>query len=134
MMAQNWGVAGGGLARIDEAAFFSADVAQLTFLYFADERFDCRKRSAKDNRVSGRRQMPAGTVWNARGFYMQVRSVNDALLHVFQQVDFRALRAETLYDCTFVGDDGIGRNVIVYPIVSTDFQDDDVRAARHGGI
>jgi hypothetical protein len=65
---------------------------------------------------------------------MQVRSVNDALLHVFQQVDFGALRAETLDDCALVGDDGIGRNVIVHQIVNTDFLDDDVRPGRHGGI
>jgi hypothetical protein len=32
---------------------------------------------------------------------MQVCSFNDATLHVFQQVDFGTLRAETLYDCAF---------------------------------
>ncbi len=65
---------------------------------------------------------------------MQVRSVNDALLHVFQQVDFGALRVETLDDCSFVGDDGIGRNVTVHQIVDTDLEDDDVGAGRRGGI
>ena len=118
---------------LDEAALFSA-LAQLTFLYFSDERFDWRKRSANDNRVSGRGQMPPGTVGNASGFYMQVRSVNDALLHVFQHEDFRALGAETLDDCAFVGGDDIGRNAIAHQIVTTDLQDDDVRPGRHGGI
>jgi hypothetical protein len=65
---------------------------------------------------------------------MQVRSVNDALLHVFQQIYFDALRVKTLDDCSFIGDDGIGRNVTVHQIVNTDLQDDDVRAGRHRGI
>jgi hypothetical protein len=32
---------------------------------------------------------------------MQVRSVDDALLHVFKLVHFGALRVETLDDCSF---------------------------------
>jgi hypothetical protein len=56
------------------------------------------------------------------------------LLHPFQHVDFGALGAETLDDCAFVGGDDIGRNVIAQQIVTTDFQDDDVRPWRHGGI
>jgi hypothetical protein len=122
MMAQIWWVGGPAALLeqdLDEATLFSA-LAQLTFLYFSDERFDCRKRPANGNRLSGRSRMPPGAVENARGFYMQVCSVNEAMLHVFQ-VDSGALRAQTLCDCAFVGDDGVGRNVIVYPIVSTDF-------------
>ena len=65
---------------------------------------------------------------------MQVRSVAEALLHVFQQVYFGALRAEMLDDCSFVSDDGIGRNVTVHQIVDTDLEDDDVRARRNCGI
>jgi hypothetical protein len=102
-----------------------AHLEQLsTFLYFPDERFDWRKRSANNNPVSGRSQMSPGSIGNASGFYMQIHSVNDALLHVFQHVDFGALRAETLDDCAFVGGNGVGRNVITQQIVSTDFQDD----------
>jgi hypothetical protein len=113
----------------------SGYVVQLsTFLDFPNERFDWRKRSANDNRVSGGSQMPPGTVRNATRFYMQVRSVNDALLHVFQHIDFGALGAEALDDCAFVGSDGIGRNVIADQIVTTDLQYDDVRPGRHGGI
>ena len=113
----------------------SAYAAQLsTFLYFPDERFDCRERSANNNRISGRSQMPVGAVGNVRGLYVQVRSVSDALLHVFQQVDFGAFRAEMLDDCSFVGDDGIGRDVTVHQIVDTDLQDDDVRARRNRGV
>jgi hypothetical protein len=65
------------------------------------------------------------TIWNARGFYMKVRSINDALLHPFQHPDFGSLRAETLHDCAFVGGNDIGRNVIAQQIVTADFQDDE---------
>jgi hypothetical protein len=67
---------------------------------------------------------------------MQVGSINDALLHAFQHVDFGTLRADTLDDCAFVGGDDIGGNVIAQQIITTDFQDDDVRPGRHpaGGV
>jgi hypothetical protein len=56
---------------------------------------------------------------------MKVRSINDALLHPFQHVDFGARCAETLDDCAFVGGNDIGRNVIAQQIVTADFQDDE---------